>query len=435
MKINIKSSVKLFLFFLGVLLSNTSCSYQDIADAEYPDQLIYMPAAKSGIYLIDKVAEPIGNTTPGNAYRYLIDMDRKKFIVPLSVYRSGIDNKGGFSVDIQANADTITRLQLIAGKLPDSTRLLPSEVYTLVPSVEIKDGEEIAKFDLSIDIDFLNQNHGKIYALGIQVSSPSRKSNKGLATTILVINTSYLKPVIEFTLTPDINDGKTVKFTNLTLYGQNFTWDFGDGSPTSNETSPTHMYSNYGSYNVTLTSKGLIGNNFVTKTIKLWENITTTYFPNPGNPFLRSDNRTVKTGNLKDWSCTANVQPGGYGGFYNDNGVGIMDFFSVSGLTNAKIYRTIDLPAGTYKTGFKNAGFIGVNNCYFAVVLGNQLPNTDQIESDINVLAYYHWNTNISSSTNEVYFTLASAQTVTIGFVVTNAAKSEIKINSVFLFK
>ena len=41
-------------------------------------------------------------------------------------------------------------------------------------------------------------------------------------------------------------------FDNTSLGGQNFTWNFGDGSPLSNEVSPTHLYANTGNYVVTL---------------------------------------------------------------------------------------------------------------------------------------------------------------------------------------
>jgi len=435
MKNNFNHSFKLLIVIISTLTLISSCNYQEITNAEYPDQLIYMPTAKSGIFLIDKVSEKVGNTTPGYTYRYLIDVEKGNFAVPLSVYRSGIDNKGAFSVDIRANTDTIAQLQALLGKLPDNTLLLPTDSYKLVSSTEMKDGSEIATFNLTIDIDFLNKNQGKIFALGVTISSSARKSNKSLATTIVVINTTFLKPAINFESIPDEINGKILKFTNTTLYSSGYTWDFGDGSPVSNEKSPIHTYSNYGTYSITLSANGLIGNNTVTKVVKLWENITALYFPNPGNPFLRSDNRTVTTGNLKDWSCTANVQPAGYGGFYNDKGVGIMDFFSIQGFTNAKIYRTIDLPAGTYKTGFKNAGFIGTNECYFVAVIGNQIPDIEIIGSDTNVLAKYHWNTDILTSTNEIVFELKSPQRITIGFVVSNTAKSEVKINSVFLFQ
>ena len=41
-------------------------------------------------------------------------------------------------------------------------------------------------------------------------------------------------------------------FENTTLGGQTFTWNFGDGSPLSNQVSPTHLYAATGNYIVTL---------------------------------------------------------------------------------------------------------------------------------------------------------------------------------------
>lgn len=43
-----------------------------------------------------------------------------------------------------------------------------------------------------------------------------------------------------------------VNFTNTSLYATNYVWDFGDGSPTSSITNPTHIYQNGGVYTVTL---------------------------------------------------------------------------------------------------------------------------------------------------------------------------------------
>jgi len=47
----------------------------------------------------------------------------------------------------------------------------------------------------------------------------------------------------------------TVDFTNLSVNAASFTWDFGDGT-TSTQVSPSHTYSAYGDYTVTLTSVG-----------------------------------------------------------------------------------------------------------------------------------------------------------------------------------
>ena len=41
-------------------------------------------------------------------------------------------------------------------------------------------------------------------------------------------------------------------FNNVSQAGSQFTWDFGDGSPTSNQVSPTHLYPNPGTYTIRL---------------------------------------------------------------------------------------------------------------------------------------------------------------------------------------
>jgi gliding motility-associated-like protein len=46
----------------------------------------------------------------------------------------------------------------------------------------------------------------------------------------------------------------TAFFNNTSLAGQQFTWDFGDGSPVSNEVNPIHEYVNPGRYTVRLTA-------------------------------------------------------------------------------------------------------------------------------------------------------------------------------------
>jgi gliding motility-associated-like protein len=44
------------------------------------------------------------------------------------------------------------------------------------------------------------------------------------------------------------------QFTNTSDAGSQFIWDFGDGSPVSNETDPTHLYPNPGTYTIRLTA-------------------------------------------------------------------------------------------------------------------------------------------------------------------------------------
>ena len=90
MKNIIKSDTKLLIILFGFAIMMVSCEYQtDVRPATYPDQLIYMPAAVSGNFVINDIAKRIGDpTVPGQPFRYVVDTVARKFNVPLAVYRS-----------------------------------------------------------------------------------------------------------------------------------------------------------------------------------------------------------------------------------------------------------------------------------------------------------------------------------------------------------
>jgi hypothetical protein len=264
MKNIIKTKTKL-LIALSVATILVSCEYQTYQDAPYPDQLIYMPAAVFNNYLIDAVPAHVGVVpTPGYTYRFSVDTAARKFNIPLGVYRSGINNDGAFNVDIAINTDTITKLLAIPGKLPVGTILLPSDKYSIPASVVMKDGGELAKFELAVDLDLLLGAYpaGK-YAIAVTISSSARKSNPKLATTIIVIDTKIMKPAASFTTSvPTASDPRTLKYTSTSLYGTKFIWNFGDGSERVIRTNEfnedvLHTYAAAGSYTVTLTVQGV----------------------------------------------------------------------------------------------------------------------------------------------------------------------------------
>jgi hypothetical protein len=258
MKIEYKNRLKFLIAILGVSLMMVSCEHQEIADANYPDQLIYMPAANYNPYKIDAVPETRGSSpTPGYPVRFLTDNVMRKFNVLLGVYRSGIDNKGSFKINISANTDTVTNL-IASGGLPAGTQLLPNKEYTMVSSVMMNNGEELAKFELSINLDFLLTNYpGGKFALGIGISSTDRETNPNLETTIVLVDTKIMKPTAVFNSSADASNSKKINFANTSVNGVSYLWNFGDGSATSSEKNPSHIYSSSGNYTVTLDAIGV----------------------------------------------------------------------------------------------------------------------------------------------------------------------------------
>ena len=245
----------------GLTLSFFSCNYDTpYRDTEYPEQLIYMPAAaiSSGQYVINDISRISGQLPyEGNPYRYVVDMAKREFRVPLSAYRSGVNKNGAFTVNINVNTDVIATIN---ENRVDKYVLIPSGKYSLAGSVEMKNGEEVAPFDLIVDIDLLRDNYpNDIFALGVEISSTQRERNPNLSTAAVVIYTRIMKPTADYTFSIDEGNSKRVFFRNTSLMSDNYQWNFGDGSVVSTDESPSHTYSSAGTYTVSLSATGITG--------------------------------------------------------------------------------------------------------------------------------------------------------------------------------
>ncbi|MCS6820229.1 MAG: DUF2341 domain-containing protein [Chitinophagales bacterium] len=79
--------------------------------------------------------------------------------------------------------------------------------------------------------------------------------NNNCTASVSGAATVYPLPLVDFSAPENCAD-KPAIFTNTTTISSgsvvNFLWDFGDGSPSSSETNPQHIYSNPGTYNLTL---------------------------------------------------------------------------------------------------------------------------------------------------------------------------------------
>lgn len=103
----------------------------------------------------------------------------------------------------------------------------------------------------------------------------------------------------------------TVNFNNMSVNGTTFTWNFGDGSPVSNDLSPSHTYTANGTYTVTLDiDGGACGTDQL---------IMTNYIDiDPSNPcVIVMDPGTFSS---QQTACTGKIyDPGGPNGNYNPN--------------------------------------------------------------------------------------------------------------------
>lgn len=187
-----------FVILTGLISTSFSCEYREYADAEYVGQLIYMPAANHNIYEItEQSSKPSAHPTDGSQYRYQVDEAAGRLVIPLGVYRGGIEREGEVAVDIMTNMDTISNL-MTQGMLDSTVVILPGEQYELPEMVLVEDGADFMGFDLNVDLGFLKSMHqedpGKKYAIGVEIYSADPPVNEELKTTLIVIDTKVATP-------------------------------------------------------------------------------------------------------------------------------------------------------------------------------------------------------------------------------------------------
>jgi hypothetical protein len=269
------------LLFVGL----ASCEYDEIADAPYPDSLIYLPAtvdgsiARGGIYTINEGASTKWvSPTPGQALKYSVNKANNQFIVPLSVYRSGFEDRisGSVNVHIAVNTDTIANLIAsgvllntlsTAGYANPGVALLPGDKLKVTESIRLEAGKNNASFQLVVDLDFLKTNAPakKLYVLAITISSPDGKINPLLSTAIVVIDPIVTIPVAEFSFQLTGSSSNEITFNNNSRFWdffsgeEAFSWDFGDGTAITHDIHPLHTYVLPGEYTIILEVKGITG--------------------------------------------------------------------------------------------------------------------------------------------------------------------------------
>ncbi|RIV27168.1 PKD domain-containing protein [Fibrisoma montanum] len=249
--------IRLACVSLGCGLLLSACAYEELPEADYPQQLLYQPTARNGVYTINSLPPATGT------YRFSVNLADKKLIIPLSVFRGGVSTAGEVAVTVTANADTVARL-ITANALP-GTAPLPTDKFVLPNTLNLGDGDQSVPFDLRIDLDYLRANTGQKLAVGVTIASAQTPVNPALKTTIISLDPSILKPTPNFTNKADATTPRKITFTNTSANALSYSWDFGDKSAPVTEASPTYTYANAGTYTVTLTATGITGSQDATK--------------------------------------------------------------------------------------------------------------------------------------------------------------------------
>ncbi len=87
----------------------------------------------------------------------------------------------------------------------------------------------------------------------IRYTASIQGATAGCADTAAVVVDVLPSPTAQFTVDQDAAcDQLTVAFTNTSVNGISYVWDFGDGTGSTDQDPPPHFYGTYGSYTVTL---------------------------------------------------------------------------------------------------------------------------------------------------------------------------------------
>lgn len=78
-----------------------------------------------------------------------------------------------------------------------------------------------------------------------------------------------IAPTVAFSYTSTQVCSTTAVFTNTSYNATSYSWNFGDSSPVSTQTNPTHIYSVAGTYTISLTAFNIYGNNTSTQSITI----------------------------------------------------------------------------------------------------------------------------------------------------------------------
>ena len=96
----------------------------------------------------------------------------------------------------------------------------------------------------------------------------------------------------------ELPGNNSVQFRNQSVHALNYTWYFGDGSPTSNDVEPIHQYSGNGPFTVTLIADNFCGTSVLQKPVSLVVNTSNAnklsgvqlhVYPNPAKDQLFVD--------------------------------------------------------------------------------------------------------------------------------------------------
>ena len=187
-----KISKKLLLSIV-VIIGIAGCTkYNELADTEYPEEKVYMPASVQGVYDISAVVSPRQVPTKDSAYRYIVDKQNNKLVIPLGIVRSGVTKNGEVNITLVADEATVRSLISDGNELTDAI-VLNTGNYTFPEKVLMPNGKDLVTFNILVDLPFIVANADSKFAFAITIKEANRQINEAFKTTTILIEPSKLK--------------------------------------------------------------------------------------------------------------------------------------------------------------------------------------------------------------------------------------------------
>ena len=108
------------------------------------------------------------------------------------------------------------------------------------------------------------------------------------------------------------------------------------------------------------------------------------------------------------------------------------DIEATKSVVNGKMYQTINLPKGNYKLNIELKEVVKKDGCNMNLVVnvGDNLPNTESLSSEIS---YINFTNNTSNSVSELLFSIETSEKISIGFVANLVNTSCFKVKEIQL--
>jgi len=205
-------------------------------------------------------------------------------------------DEGTFTVSLTAAGDSQSDIETKIAYITVLRYFAPSAAFT----------SDVISGAAPLTVNFTDQSTGDVTSwrwnfsdgISLQQNPTNIFSQSGTYTVSLTatgpsgsdveIKQNYITAV-DLTVTADFSASTTsggapldVQFTNLSTGATSYRWNFGDGSIINTETNPAHIFSDIGTFSVTLTASGPGGDDIETKT----NLITTSYSPTGGIEYI-----------------------------------------------------------------------------------------------------------------------------------------------------